>query len=282
MFLPTSEPQGLRHSGQVAHLEGVTLPSMGPASAPGSVLPNPSQGFQTPRRSQAYGRGDVELHIPPPNYGAGPQGSRHHQSQDSTGGNAPGINLLQATPPGPPYSTVPTGSSLPGALQSGRPSASSINTAPTTIPTLPQNSGPPQSYTNPSRPSAPNHAHNYSRSSPASMDQPKYVPYINTPENNKLASTPNSKYSSSQTPLGDSSLSPLGLADIRSLGDADPLSASPYSAAVPTNSNYLAPWAVYAFDWCKWPVQNQGAGGAAGKMAIGSYVEDGHNFVSEP
>ena len=48
----------------------------------------------------------------------------------------------------------------------------------------------------------------------------------------------------------------------------------------PTTSNYLAPWPVYAFDWCKWPIQNQQIGDSAGKMALGSYVEDGHNFVS--
>jgi WD repeat-containing protein 68 len=58
--------------------------------------------------------------------------------------------------------------------------------------------------------------------------------------------------------------------------------ANPYSYdganAVPTNSNYLAPWAIYAFDWCKWPAQNHDAG----KVAVGSYLEDGHNFVGSP
>jgi WD repeat-containing protein 68 len=43
----------------------------------------------------------------------------------------------------------------------------------------------------------------------------------------------------------------------------------------PSTSNYLAPWALYAFDWCKWTPQGKGAG----KVAIGSYLEDGHNFV---
>jgi len=84
------------------------------------------------------------------------------------------------------------------------------------------------------------------------------------------------------------SYSPLGLADIRPRADSGPsdppANANPYShdgsASIPTNCNYLAPWAVYAFDWCKWPVQQHGLGDAAGKMAIGSYLEDGHNFVS--
>jgi WD repeat-containing protein 68 len=49
-----------------------------------------------------------------------------------------------------------------------------------------------------------------------------------------------------------------------------------YGDLQPTNSNYIAPWAVFAFDWCKYPTLG---GNSAGKMAIGSYLEDPHNFV---
>ena len=77
---------------------------------------------------------------------------------------------------------------------------------------------------------------------------------------------------------------PLGLADIRPRADSNLAEglpgANPYSydgaTSQPTNSNYLAPWAIYAFDWCKWPAHNSDAG----KVAVGSYLEDGHNFVS--
>ena len=41
-------------------------------------------------------------------------------------------------------------------------------------------------------------------------------------------------------------------------------------------SSYLAPWATYAYDWCKWPVNG---GSSCGKMAVGSYLEDPHNFI---
>ncbi len=74
---------------------------------------------------------------------------------------------------------------------------------------------------------------------------------------------------------------PLGLADIRpradsSLSDGPPGSLGyEFAHAQPSTSNYLAPWALYAFDWCKWPPQGKGAG----KVAVGSYLEDGHNFV---
>lgn len=81
------------------------------------------------------------------------------------------------------------------------------------------------------------------------------------------------------------SYSPLALADIRpradsslddAFGGASGFNGSPEK--LPTNSNYLAPWAAYAFDWCKWPVHG---GNNAGKIAIGSYLEDPHNYVSD-
>lgn len=74
---------------------------------------------------------------------------------------------------------------------------------------------------------------------------------------------------------------PLGLADIRPRADSGMSDGGPggvgqdVSNTQPGPSNYLAPWAVYAFDWCKWPPQGNGAG----KLAVGSYLEDGHNFV---
>lgn len=61
-------------------------------------------------------------------------------------------------------------------------------------------------------------------------------------------------------------------------------SADPYSEdeqlSVPRNSNYMAPWGVYALAWCKWPVQQHESKYGGGKMAIGSFIEEGHNFVS--
>lgn len=77
---------------------------------------------------------------------------------------------------------------------------------------------------------------------------------------------------------------PLGLADIRPRADSSLSDGIPGSIAYDIantqqgNSNYLAPWALYAFDWCKYPTQGNGAG----KLAVGSYLEDGHNFVRGP
>ncbi len=268
---------------------------MGSSSAPVSAIPNPQQAFETPRRTQTSGRQLEELHIPQSYNASGQQNpselSRHHShtsSQEMASGTAPGIHIQQATPQGSHYSNSSTGMSIPGALQSGRPGPLSSNPAPSSIPTLPQASSHSQQYSNSSRSSTSSHSHTYSRSSPTGIDQQKYVPYVNTPENTKYASPSNQRYTSTQTPQASASYSPLGLADIRPLGGSGapdgPMSANPYSNdgldSVPTNSNYLAPWAIYAFDWCKWPVQQQGLGDAGGKMAIGSYVEDGHNFVS--
>ena len=218
-----------------------------------------------------------------------PRHHSYHPPHEYPSGGAPEISLHQATPQGSHYSNAATGLNLPGSLQPGRPGASASMTAPSTIPTLPQTQNPLQQVTSSSRPSTAStagHAHTYSRSSPAGLDTPKYSPFVNTPENAKYGSPPGHRYTSSQTLQGDSAYSPLGLADIRPLGESGldgPQSANPYSndglPAFPTNSNYLAPWAVYAFDWCKWPVQQSNSSDSAGKMAIGSYVEDGHNFV---
>lgn len=249
-----------------------TATSAGMSRAPGEMPtqgnPNFPQPYDNAKRTQAYNRQSEELHIPS-NYGAmgQQQSSSYNTSQDS--GRA-GL---------PPHtsSNLP----LPGALQSGssgRPSLASVNTAPSTVPVLPPISTQSHHYSSPSRGSVSSHSHSYSRSSPAGGG------YINTPEASGFSSPPSHKYTSSQNPHTQS-YSPLGLADIRPRADSGVsdgqagLNPNEGLSDIPTNCNYLAPWAVYAFDWCKWPVQHQGLGDAAGKMAIGSYLEDGHNFV---
>ena len=88
------------------------------------------------------------------------------------------------------------------------------------------------------------------------------------------------------TPQGPPSYSPLGLADIRSRSDTLNATDIPFSPSImqetevqsyPDPSNYVAPWPIYAVDWCKWPPRTSGA--STGKIAIGSYLEDNHNYV---
>jgi WD repeat-containing protein 68 len=151
------------------------------------------------------------------------------------------------------------------------------------VPTLAQAQAQEQ-YSTPSR----GLSHAYTRSSPATgLDGQGYPPFsAATPSGNEPGhfSSPTNQKFTPQNAQRTVSNTPLGLADIRpradsGLSDGVP-GANPYSYdganATPTNSNYLAPWAIYAFDWCKWPAQNHDAG----KVALGSYLEDGHNFVS--
>lgn len=42
------------------------------------------------------------------------------------------------------------------------------------------------------------------------------------------------------------------------------------------NGRWMSPYALYALDWCKWPVSN----GGYGRVAMCSYAEDSHNYVS--
>lgn len=256
------------------------LPSNAVMSNP--AAPNNAQHFETPRRQQGYARHPDELHLGDADGAAAQKGPLSPRDYGAAG--APRINLEQATPETSNYQ-----SNLPGPLQSGgathRPPTLSSNSTPS-VPGL-QTTMPADPFATPLR-SNQNLSHNYSRSSPSTAyDGQPYQPYTTTPGGGSELSqfsTPSSlKYAPGQQ--RNVSNTPLGLADIRpradsTLSDAVLPGANPYSYdganAVPTNSNYLAPWAIYAFDWCKWPSHNNDAG----KVAVGSYLEDGHNFVS--
>jgi DDB1- and CUL4-associated factor 7 len=306
--------QGTTSAGTDAFFPGSgNTPSMdtGERSAPppGRALPGTlestpasaqsEQGaFNSPRRSQTYRQSD-ELHIPT----MGQHGSQQQVPQQSfqpTQGYAsaaPGIHLQQAPPGSTPSGT--TGGSIPGPLLAGnlqppgRPQPSSSNTAPTTVPTMqhsPQSSEyAAQQQTTPAR-SATIHtgSHGYSRSSPAGFENQKYVPFSTTPSgSDKYTPSSSQKYPSySQQGLPSlntqgTSTTPLGLADIRPRADTGVSESGAYgfdgTTPVQKNSSYMAPWPVYAYDWCKWPVSQQS--NSAGKVAIGSYLEDGHNFI---
>lgn len=232
-----------------------------------------SQVYETPRR-----RHPDELHLTSNTTNMASQRGALSPRDYTPGG--PRISLEQATPETSQYQNA---GQLPGSLQPGRPGPLSTNTAPT-MPTLPQTMSQEQ-YSNPSRSSALGLTHSYTRSSPAAGFEPGYAPFTpTTPSGDQghFASPTNQKYTPQNTQRTVSN-TPLGLADIRPRADSglsdNPPGANPYSYdganAVPTNSNYLAPWAIYAFDWCKWPAQNHDAG----KVAVGSYLEDGHNFI---
>jgi DDB1- and CUL4-associated factor 7 len=279
-----------------------------------SGLPRPDMSTQPSVQQQQYdslrragtigARASEELHMSTGNTPMGQHGQAHsHQQQtpqsaqgqqhvyDSpqqySAGGAPNINLQQATPQGAHYSgSQSAASGIPGSLQPGssqRPGPASSYTAPTTVPTMPQGNAGAQQYTLPTRSNTMNTSHTYSRSSPAGLEQ-KYVPFSGASESAKYPSTPGQKYFSPTTPSGATSNSPLDLASIRPRGTSALDEAMGGSSALPdydkqpTNSNYLAPWPVFAFDWCKWPVHT---GNSAGKVAVGSYLEDAHNFVRQ-
>lgn len=250
------------------------------------------------RRSLTIGRQPDDpslINNPPPpsamsdlhNYGAPPA---YGAPLPAPGDQALSINIDPSTPQQSSSAASLQISPIPGTLQPGlvnRPAPAPLgaNSAAPSLPTLPQIST--QLNLQPSlsaRPSTMNHSHSYSRSSPGVMDQPKYKPFTNhTPEQGKYSST-SSNYVPS-TPLGPSSYSPLALADVRLRGDTN-FSDMPFSPNVaqesdvgqyPRNSNYTAPWPIYAVDWCKWPPRSNNS--PAGKIAMGSYLEDNHNYV---
>ena len=289
-------------------------PSASGLAAPGAQQQQqPGSVFES-RRAPTLGRNE-ELHISTtssqPSASSGQQQQQQHHLYNSpdqySAGAAPNVHLHQATPQQQPsqYSSAPASTiNVPGSLQPGssaqqqqqqlqqpqqRPAPSAAYTAPSTVPTMPPLNTNAQQYTLPTRSNTihqPQHSssHAYSRSSPAGLgpDQ-KYIPFSSTPEQPKYAAaTPSQKYYPS-TPSGAASSSPLGLADIRPRANSTMADESSGAGtlftdvdSVPSNSSYLTPWPAYAFDWCKWNVHG---GNGAGKMAVGSYLEDNHNFV---
>ena len=178
------------------------------------------------------------------------------------------------------------GSSFPNLQSVSARSAPSSAYSASTAPAVPQISTSFHQYDSTPRPSTMSSSHSYSRSSPAANVDHKYTPFPNTPESSRYSSVSTSKHFIPQTPTGAPSQSPLALTDIRpprtELHMGDDL-ASPSAAFLnepsiaQTTSCYHAPWAVYAYDWCNWPI---GDSSGMGKMAICSYLEDPHNFVS--
>lgn len=255
----------------------------GSISAPSTALPSNIQGYGTPQRGPTQGStADAMYHGGSQNPYT-PQ-SAHHARYSSQSGmmgeQPPNIQFQQATPHGSQYNT-PSSSNVPDVLQPGgsaRPVGSSTYPPPSTVPSMPSSNAQ-QHYVPPPRAGILGSSHSHSKSSPVGLDQ-KYIPFSSTTPT--VTPGAGSKMFPPQTPTGPVSYSPLGLSDIRpSIGSDHGVEMTGPNAVydvspVQTNSNYLAPWATYAYDWCKWPVSS---GGSCGKMALGSYLEDPHNFV---
>ncbi|EEH07086.1 WD domain-containing protein [Histoplasma capsulatum G186AR] len=245
-------------------------------------MAEPSQAFNGPRRQQTFPRQPEELHIPAASSSLASNGPRPGQNQFSSAPDygAPSINIQPSQ-----FSSHANNNttSLPGALQPGSGNRPGLpnTTGPPAIQMLPHLATQPLS---PNTPSKSGQQQAFSRSSPSTFDQPKFNQVGSTPDNGKYISPTTGTYAT-QTPQASSPYSPLGLADIRPHIDSamseDTSSTvtggnngdAPYS----TNSNHIAPWAVYALDWCKWPPPPGGS--SFGKIAIGSYLEDSHNYI---
>ncbi|WPG97523.1 Hypothetical protein R9X50_00030000 [Acrodontium crateriforme] len=270
--------------------------SQAPSSA-STLAMNDAQQFQSPRRAGHPRRQSDELH----------QAGTPHQQQGEhpytpTNQQGPTFNVQHATPQSQPSTIVPSNAhSVPGALQpagGARPQPSAAYSATGQVPTMHQQPPQQQPYTQssqpPSRSNTIHSQHSYSRSSPAvalDTSQQKYIPFHQSPSSQATPSGSNPKaynlsHHTPQTPSSGAppSHSPLNLTDIRSRAISDANDQGMMGMGTlfsysdtPTNSNYLAPFATYAYDWCKWPIH--GNGNSAGKMAVGSYLEDPHNFI---
>ncbi|KAF3480893.1 WD repeat protein [Arthroderma uncinatum] len=232
-------------------------------------MAEPSIPFDGPRRAPTFPRQPEELHMPSGNASI-PQ---NEPRQDQHNPNLPSLLSIQqqsGSQQQQQHQQFPNSNAgnnaLPGALQPGPASRQGPSS------TLNSSSGVPSQLAvpmTPSKQSSLNQLQSYP-SSPG-IDQQRY----HQPSN--MMSPPSAGQST--TPY-----SPLGLADIRPHMDLARVDDSASSSAMnngdmqtPKNSNYLAPWGLYALDWCKWPAAPNT--NSAGKIALGSYLEDTHNYI---
>lgn len=144
-LLPSNNSASLQHS----HASALPPPS---SNASYAAQQNTYKSYDGPRRSNTVGRMADPY-----------QSSPHIQEPQSQG------NMYSNQPPAP-------ASALPGSLQpaQGRPSAASAYTAPSGVPQMNTNAS---QYSLPTR-SNTMHSHSHSRSSPAGLDQSKYVDFV--------------------------------------------------------------------------------------------------------
>lgn len=216
-------------------------------------------------------------------------GNPQYQSTSSVPNVLQPAGGLSARPPSMSANTTPNLSAMQSPMshqqhQGPQQQLSSLSSSSSQQPSQPQG---PQDYQGPPKPSlSMSHSHSYSRSSPAvSYDAPGYHAYTPTTPGGAASSQFMSPTDAGKFNVPGSqrniSNTPLGLADIRPRADSSMSDGTPgpmghdWASTQPGTSNYMAPWAIYAFDWCKWAPQ----GNSAGKLAVGSYLEDGHNFV---
>ncbi|KAJ4291457.1 hypothetical protein N0V88_006053 [Collariella sp. IMI 366227] len=227
---------------------------------------NQQPQYQPPRRTNTFSSQHDELHM---SSGMAHQGQQMSPREYSAA--PPHIKLDQASPSLSQLPSYQGSAQVPNALQPGGLTSDY----------------PSHQHQTQGKPNSMSLSHSYSRSSPSAHYEggSSYIPYTPTTPGGSAAasqymSPTDSKYNPSNSQRNVSN-TPLGLADIRPRADStlsDGLPGTPGHEAANTQSrtsNYMAPWALYAFDWCKWAPQ----GNSAGKLAIGSYLEDGHNFI---
>ncbi|KAG6368632.1 hypothetical protein INS49_002845 [Diaporthe citri] len=254
-----------------------TTPASAPASTSKATMsqqPQQQQQYAAPnRRTGGY---EEQHHIS----GPGPSQYQHGQlspREYSTPSAGPQIKLDQ-TPSNPPsYQGTPA---VPSVLQPGGPIGLHASTT-VAAASAARLSDPFQAFFEPlSQLLAIKPCYRRLRRNP------NYSPYTPTTPGGSVATSsqfmsPTDRGYNAPGSQRNMSHTPLGLADIRPRADSTLSDGLPSGVdfsmqnTPPGTSNYMAPWATYAFDWCKWAPQGNGAG----KVAIGSYLEDGHNFI---
>ncbi|KAI5844437.1 WD40-repeat-containing domain protein [Morchella snyderi] len=189
--------------------------------------------------------------------GQQPQYQAYHAAQPSSAtGGRPQIQNITTAPGAVPQIATSSGGGIPA--QQGQPSMHRTNTT----------GGLSHSSSNKYSPNINTNLPRDAESSPSASGSRKYT--------HPGALTPTYTNSSQHSHSGSTSTG-MGLPGMTTGSSSSTREREDVVGGIGAvgNGRWMSPYALYALDWCKWPVSN----GGYGRVAMCSYAEDSHNYI---
>jgi WD repeat-containing protein 68 len=239
---------------------GITPIHSGGSSA--IISPTSAADLQPPKKS-------ISFRLPSPNTQASGSRPPQQQRQSQELYDSP-VDIHSPTESSSRHSYTAYHSTNPSSNTGSRPQVSSSSTAPGAVPQVSQ------------RPSMhrTNTGGNNSGYSPNSSLTTGDVGGSRK-QTHPGAVTPTYPTSSQHTTSHSHSshLSGIGLSGLSSSSNSMREREEALGATAP--GKWMCPYGLYAIDWCKWSPSTGGNSGY-GRVAVGSYAEDSHNYVGSP
>ncbi|KAI5803896.1 WD40-repeat-containing domain protein [Geopyxis carbonaria] len=266
--------------------------SAGPQSSTDPIPPKKSIAFQLPspnpshqhhlhhqqqQQQQQQQQSDLfhspqDLHPPPAHHSIPTQQQQKRASDSHIKIEPPSIPSSNSQPSYAAYH-----SSNPSSATGSRPQIAATATAPAAVPQAQRRSTMQRNTTGET--GVPAGGSGYSPNSGAGVDSGSSSKKYSHP--GALTPTyPTSSQHSSSHSHGGAGSSHLGMglsgltSSSNSMRERDPEPVGGLGAVGP--GRWMSPYGLYALDWCKWPTTS---GNGYGRIAVGSYSEDSHNYI---